>query len=50
MSVLLISVQRDLDVLGLKYLHQYLLERDVESSLVFMPGMARRRDALVAAL
>jgi len=44
MSVLLVTVQRDLDVLGIKYLHQYLLDRGEASRLLFMPELRRRRE------
>lgn len=37
MSVLLVSVQRNLDIIGLRTLHHILLERGVESHLLYLP-------------
>lgn len=37
LSVLLISIQPDLDIIGLKGLHQLLLERGRESMLLYLP-------------
>jgi radical SAM superfamily enzyme YgiQ (UPF0313 family) len=46
MGALLISVQRDLDILGLKHLHHYLLANGQASQLLFMPTAGRDGDRL----
>lgn len=38
MNNLLISIQKDLDVIGLKFLHYYLLENGHHSSLLYLPN------------
>ncbi len=38
MNILLISVQKDLDVIGLKYLHYYLLNNGYHSFLLYLPN------------
>jgi len=38
MNILLISTQRDLDIVGLKYLHYYLLKNEYNSSLLHLPN------------
>jgi len=37
MNILLISIQKNLDVIGLKYLHYYLLKNGHSSFLLFLP-------------
>jgi len=37
MNILLISVQKNVDVIGLKYLHYYLLKKEHSSFLLFLP-------------
>jgi radical SAM superfamily enzyme YgiQ (UPF0313 family) len=50
MNVLLISVQADLDVLGLKYLHYTLLKHGVNSFLLCLPNIKQRDAASVGNL
>ncbi|HQL95825.1 MAG TPA: cobalamin-dependent protein [Candidatus Hydrogenedentes bacterium] len=50
MSTLLLSVQRDLDVIGPRGLHQFLLSRGEESILLFLPVLERDTEATLAAL
>ncbi|NQT46027.1 MAG: cobalamin B12-binding domain-containing protein [Candidatus Omnitrophica bacterium] len=38
MNILLISVQKDLDIVGLKYLHYYLLKNGYNSRLLHLPN------------
>lgn len=38
MNILLISLQKDLEVIGLKYLHYHLLEKGYTSSLLYLPN------------
>lgn len=37
-TILLISLQKDLEVIGLKYLHYYLLKHSYNSTLLFLPN------------
>jgi radical SAM superfamily enzyme YgiQ (UPF0313 family) len=37
MDILLISLQKDLDVIGLNYLHYYLLKHSYNSTILFLP-------------
>jgi len=39
-TILLVSVQRDLDVIGVKLLHYHLLSRSYDSRLLFLPAYA----------
>ena len=52
MRIVLLSVQRNLDIMGLKILHHLLLEHGHESSLLYLPeyedGSSRDRDSLQA--
>ncbi len=41
MRVLLISLQSNLDTIGLKYLHSYLLDHGMESRILFLPGFSK---------
>lgn len=41
-DILLISIQKDLDVIGLKSLHYFLLENSYHSSLLFLPDLQER--------
>jgi len=50
MSTLLLSVQRDLDVIGLRGLHQFLLSRGEDSTLLFLPVLEQNTGAVLAAL
>ncbi len=50
MGALLISVQQDLNTLGIKHLHQYLLANGQDSHLLFMPTAGRDGDRLHAGL
>jgi len=38
MNILLISIQNDLDIIGLKYLHYYLLKNGYNSFLLYLPN------------
>ena len=40
MDALLISLQRDIDVIGLKYLHYSLLKGGYKSSLLYLPAFS----------
>jgi radical SAM superfamily enzyme YgiQ (UPF0313 family) len=44
MDVLLISIQKDLDTIGIKYLHYYLLKHNYNSSLLFLPNYDPNND------
>ncbi len=46
MNVLLISLQRDLDVIGLKCLHYYLRENGHSPHLLYLPNFSSGQDAL----
>jgi len=45
-NVLLISLQRDLDVIGLKCLHYYLRENGHSPHLLYLPNFSSGQDAL----
>jgi anaerobic magnesium-protoporphyrin IX monomethyl ester cyclase len=45
-DVLLISVQQDLDVIGLKYLHYALLQHSYNSAMLFLPNLRDQADSL----
>jgi len=44
MNILLISVQKDLDVLGIKYLHYTLIKNNYNSTLLFLPKFDQKDD------
>lgn len=50
MNSLLISLQKDLDIIGLKILHQYLLDHGHESHLLYLPEFGAGGDEAMAAL
>jgi anaerobic magnesium-protoporphyrin IX monomethyl ester cyclase len=43
-DILLISLQKDIDVIGLKYLHYTLLQNDYKSVLLFLPNLQAKDD------
>ncbi len=50
MTTLLITVQTDLDVIGLRALHEFLLSRGEDSTLVFMPTLNNEKTETLRAL
>ncbi|HRZ16943.1 MAG TPA: hypothetical protein P5141_05215, partial [Candidatus Hydrogenedentes bacterium] len=50
MTTLLISVQSDLDVIGLRALHEFLLARGEDSTLVFMPTLDDEQEGTLRGL
>lgn len=44
MGILLIAMQEDLDTIGLKYLHYYLLKHGHHSTILYLPSYGRNRN------
>ena len=42
-DVLLISAQQNLDTIGLKYIHQYLIENGFDSLLLYIPNFTKQK-------
>jgi radical SAM superfamily enzyme YgiQ (UPF0313 family) len=48
MNILLISLQKDPNVIGLKYLHYYLLAHNYHSTMLFLPKFIKRDKNIIS--
>lgn len=44
MSVLLLTLQNDMDPIGLRYIHNYLLKHSIHSNILYLPGFQEDSD------
>lgn len=42
MSILLITLQKDMDPIGLRYIHDYLLKHSFHSSMLYLPDFDKK--------